>query len=54
MLAGAIELNNRAIDRFSAEERRDIGIHTCPGSELRFERIAPMSTTPICCPTCSR
>ncbi len=33
MLAHFIELNNRAIDRFSAEERSRIGIHTCPGGD---------------------
>jgi methionine synthase II (cobalamin-independent) len=33
MLAGFIELNNRVIDRFSADERKNIGIHTCPGGD---------------------
>jgi methionine synthase II (cobalamin-independent) len=33
MLGQFIELNNRVIDRFSAEERRNIGIHTCPGGD---------------------
>ena len=33
MLAGFIELNNRVLDRFSAEERVNIGIHTCPGGD---------------------
>ncbi|MDQ3146797.1 MAG: hypothetical protein M3R01_07655 [Actinomycetota bacterium] len=33
MLEQFIELNNRVIDRFSAEERRNIGIHTCPGGD---------------------
>jgi len=28
-----IELNNRVIDRFSAEERMNIGVHTCPGGD---------------------
>jgi methionine synthase II (cobalamin-independent) len=28
-----IDLNNRVIDRFSAEERAKIGIHTCPGGD---------------------
>jgi hypothetical protein len=40
MLEHFIELNNRVIDRFSAEERRNIDIHTCPFGrpccELRF------------------
>jgi len=33
MLEHFIELNNRVIDRFSAEERRNIGVHTCPGGD---------------------
>ena len=28
-----IELNNRVIDRFSADERVNIGVHTCPGGD---------------------
>ena len=28
-----IELNNRVIDRFTPEERVNIGIHTCPGGD---------------------
>ncbi|MET7420224.1 5-methyltetrahydropteroyltriglutamate--homocysteine methyltransferase [Dactylosporangium sp. NPDC005555] len=34
MLGGFIDLNNRVLDRFTAEERCDIGIHTCPGGDL--------------------
>ncbi len=33
MLEQFIELNNRVINRFSAEERKNIGIHTCPGGD---------------------
>lgn len=33
MLPHFIELNNRVIDRFTAEERRNIGVHTCPGGD---------------------
>lgn len=33
MLLQFIELNNRVLDRFSAEERKNIGIHTCPGGD---------------------
>lgn len=33
MLDKFINLNNRVLDRFSAEERKDIGIHTCPGGK---------------------
>ena len=33
MLQEFIDLNNRVIDRFSPEERVNIGIHTCPGGD---------------------
>jgi methionine synthase II (cobalamin-independent) len=33
MLGDFIDLNNRVLDRFSAEERANIGIHTCPGGD---------------------
>jgi methionine synthase II (cobalamin-independent) len=28
-----VDLNNQVLARFSAEERKDIGIHTCPGGD---------------------
>ncbi len=34
MLEQFIELNNRVLDRFSAQERVNIGIHTCPGGDM--------------------
>ncbi len=33
MLEQFVELNNRVIDRFSPEDRKNIGIHTCPGGD---------------------
>ena len=33
MLQEFIDLNNRVLDRFSPKERRNIGIHTCPGGD---------------------
>jgi len=33
MLPGFIALNNRVLDRFTPEERVNIGIHTCPGGD---------------------
>jgi methionine synthase II (cobalamin-independent) len=33
MLPHFIELNNRVMDRFTAEERTRIGVHTCPGGD---------------------
>jgi methionine synthase II (cobalamin-independent) len=34
LLTTFIDLNNLALSRFSPEERRRIGVHTCPGSDL--------------------
>jgi 5-methyltetrahydropteroyltriglutamate--homocysteine methyltransferase len=33
LLRSFIELNNLALSRFSAEQRKRIGVHTCPGSD---------------------
>ncbi|MBL26278.1 MAG: hypothetical protein CMM50_01825 [Rhodospirillaceae bacterium] len=33
MLDQFVALNNRVLDRFSPEERKNIGIHTCPGGD---------------------
>ncbi|MBA2522549.1 MAG: hypothetical protein H0V25_04370 [Solirubrobacterales bacterium] len=33
MLQEFIDLNNRVLERFTEEERSDIGIHTCPGGD---------------------
>ena len=33
LLTSFIELNNLGLSRFSAEERRRIGVHTCPGGD---------------------
>jgi methionine synthase II (cobalamin-independent) len=33
LLPHFIELNNRVLERFTPEERVDIGIHTCPGGD---------------------
>jgi 5-methyltetrahydropteroyltriglutamate--homocysteine methyltransferase len=34
LLHSFIDLNNLALARFSEEERRRIGVHTCPGSDI--------------------
>jgi 5-methyltetrahydropteroyltriglutamate--homocysteine methyltransferase len=34
LLNSFIDLNNLALSRFSPQERRRIGIHTCPGNDL--------------------
>jgi len=33
MLQEFIDLNNRVLDRFSPQQRKNIGIHTCPGGD---------------------
>ena len=33
MLSSFVELNNRVLNRFTPEERRNIGVHTCPGGD---------------------
>ncbi|WP_406697950.1 cobalamin-independent methionine synthase II family protein [Singulisphaera sp. Ch08] len=34
LLHSFIDLNNIALSRFSADDRRRIGVHTCPGSDI--------------------
>jgi 5-methyltetrahydropteroyltriglutamate--homocysteine methyltransferase len=34
LLHSFIDLNNLALSRFSAEERKRIGVHTCPGGDI--------------------
>src|SRR5215470_13097935 len=34
LLHSFIDLNNLALARFSAEDRKRLGVHTCPGSDL--------------------
>jgi len=33
LLKDFVALNNRVLDRFSSEERKSIGVHTCPGGD---------------------
>jgi len=33
VLNAFVDLNNRVLDRFTADERRRIGVHTCPGGD---------------------
>ena len=40
MLPGFIALNNRVLDRFTAGERKDVGIHTCPGGDCDLTHSA--------------
>lgn len=34
LLQSFVDLNNQVLERFSAEERERIGVHTCPGGDL--------------------
>ena len=34
LLGAFVDLNNRVLDRFTDEERKRIGIHTCPGGDF--------------------
>ena len=40
LLETFVDLNNLALSRFSPEERRRIGIHTCPGGDLHATHSA--------------
>jgi len=33
LLSSFVDLNNRVLERFTAEERKRIGVHTCPGGD---------------------
>jgi 5-methyltetrahydropteroyltriglutamate--homocysteine methyltransferase len=40
LLSSFIDLDTFALSRFSAEERRRIGVHTCPGNDLNSTHTA--------------
>ena len=40
LLDSFIDLNNRALARFSAEQRKRIGVHTCPGGDCNSTHSA--------------
>jgi 5-methyltetrahydropteroyltriglutamate--homocysteine methyltransferase len=40
LLNSFVDLNNLALSRFSPEERRRIGVHTCPGNDFRATHSA--------------
>src|SRR5229473_2254876 len=47
LLNSFIDLNNLALSRFSPEERRRIGVHTCPGSDLDSTHSADVDYTEL-------
>jgi 5-methyltetrahydropteroyltriglutamate--homocysteine methyltransferase len=45
LLRDFVALNNRVLDRFAAEERRRIGVHTCPGGDRDSTHSADVDYT---------
>lgn len=45
LLQNFIDLNNKVLDRFSAEERKKIGVHSCPGGDHDSTHSADISYT---------
>lgn len=43
LLESFVALNNRVLDRFSPQERRRIGVHTCPGGDQDSTHSADIS-----------
>jgi 5-methyltetrahydropteroyltriglutamate--homocysteine methyltransferase len=43
LLQSFIDLNNRVLDRFNEEEKRNIGVHTCPGGDHDSTHSADIS-----------
>jgi 5-methyltetrahydropteroyltriglutamate--homocysteine methyltransferase len=47
LLNSFIELNNRVLDSFSADERKKIGVHTCPGGDCDSTHSADVDYTKL-------
>jgi 5-methyltetrahydropteroyltriglutamate--homocysteine methyltransferase len=47
LLNSFIDLNNLALSRFSPEERRRIGVHTCPGNDFDSTHSADVDYTEL-------
>src|ERR1700716_2029983 len=47
LLNSFIDLNNLALSRFSPEERRRIGVHTCPGNDFDSTHSADIDYTEL-------
>jgi len=52
LLSSFIDLNNLALSRFSPEERRRIGVHTCPGNDFDATHSADVDYAELL-PACS-
>ncbi len=47
LLDGFIQLNNSILERFSPEERKQIGVHTCPGGDQDSTHSADVDYTKL-------
>jgi len=47
LLKAFIDLNNQVLNRFSAEERKKIGVHTCPGGDHDSTHSTDISYTEL-------
>jgi 5-methyltetrahydropteroyltriglutamate--homocysteine methyltransferase len=47
LLRSFVTLNNRVLERFSAEERRRIGVHVCPGGDRDSTHSADVAYTAL-------
>src|SRR4029450_3133341 len=47
LLHSFIDLNNLALSRFSAEDRKRIGVHTCPGGDRDSTHSADVDYAPL-------
>ncbi|MBA4057044.1 MAG: 5-methyltetrahydropteroyltriglutamate--homocysteine methyltransferase, partial [Marivirga sp.] len=47
LLKSFIDLNNQVLDRFSEQDRKKIGVHTCPGGDHDSTHSADISYTEL-------
>lgn len=47
LLRAFVDINNRVLDQFSTEERRRIGVHTCPGADQDSTHSADVDYTEL-------
>ncbi len=47
LLSSFVDLNNRVLERFSADERTRIGVHTCPGGDHDSTHSADVDYTEL-------
>src|SRR5262249_43632337 len=47
LLRAFIDLNNRVLDRFTEEEQKKIGVHSCPGGDHDSTHSADISYTDL-------